>query len=72
MATPAVDPRITDVLARAARSTGEDVDVYIGRAVATRLAADLLGSDDPDLTGAITALRSEGLAAVAISGAALR
>jgi GAF domain-containing protein len=59
--SPAVDPVVTEVLTRAAQSTGEAVDVYIGRAVATRLAADLLGSDDPDLTTAITALRSTGL-----------
>lgn len=59
--SPAVDPAISEVLTRAAQSTGEDVDLYIGRAVATRLAADLLGSDDPGLTTAITALRSTGL-----------
>lgn len=58
---PAVDPAVSDVLARAARSTGEDIDVYIGRAVATRLAADLLGADDPDLGAAITALRRGGV-----------
>ncbi|GAA2065694.1 hypothetical protein GCM10009722_29540 [Williamsia deligens] len=56
-----IDPVIADVLSRAARSTGEDVDVYIGRAVASRLAADLLGSDDPDLAAAVTALRDGGL-----------
>ncbi|WP_299571570.1 GAF domain-containing protein [uncultured Williamsia sp.] len=60
--SPAVDPLVSAVLTRAARSTGEDVDVYIGRAVASRLAADLVGSDDPDLTAAITALRRTGLA----------
>jgi GAF domain-containing protein len=66
---PAVDPAVSDVIARAARATGEDVDVYIGRAVATRLAADLLGADDPDLGAAITALRHGGLAgASAASG----
>ena len=59
--SPAADPVVSAVLTRAARSTGEDVDVYIGRAVASRLAADLVGSDDPDLTAAITALRRSGL-----------
>ncbi|MCK5752141.1 MAG: GAF domain-containing protein [Mycobacterium sp.] len=59
--SPAVDPAITGVLGRAARATGEDVDVYVGRAVASRLAADLVGSDDPDLTAAITALRRDGM-----------
>lgn len=68
---PAVDPTVSDVLSRAARSTGEDVDVYIGRAIATRLAADLLGSDDPDLGAAITALRSGGLATDAPASDAL-
>ncbi|MGJ0117685.1 GAF domain-containing protein [Williamsia sp. MIQD14] len=57
----AVDPVVTAVLTRAARSAGEDLDVYIGRALATRLAADLLGSDDPELTAAITSLRRNGL-----------
>ena len=68
--SPAVDPVVAEVLQRAARSTGEDIDVYVGRAVASRLAADLLNSDDPDLTAAITALRSTGLvgAPVAVDG----
>ncbi|MGU3293537.1 GAF domain-containing protein [Williamsia sp. M5A3_1d] len=65
---PAADPVVTAVLTRAAQSTGEDLDVYIGRAVATRLAADLLGSDDPDLTAAISSLRRAGLHGLATTG----
>ncbi|WP_328858596.1 GAF domain-containing protein [Williamsia herbipolensis] len=61
--SPTVDPTITEVLAHASRSAGESVDVYIGRAVAARLAADLLGSDVPGLSAAVTALRRDGLTA---------
>ncbi|MBJ7288656.1 GAF domain-containing protein [Williamsia sp.] len=60
--SPALDPAIAEVLTRAARSAGEDVGVYIGRAVAARLAADLFGSDDPDLAATVTTLRRDGLA----------
>lgn len=56
-----LDPTTAAVLARAAHTAGEHVDVYIGRAVATRLAADLLGADDPDLATAVTTLRHDGL-----------